>query len=156
MTRPGRSVTGAYGHHPTWREMCPLVSAVSDRLLVVRKSSAAENLTVEAPSGRDAGPLVDLAAALAEADEQGEAVVVRAGTRELPLPGPARDLLAAGVSQLAGGRRVALVSADEELTTQAAADLLGISRPYLVKLLRDGALPHRKVGNRHRLHMSDV
>lgn len=100
--------------------------------------------------------LADLAAVLADAAEHGKAVVVRAGNREFPLSGPARDLLLVGVTELAGGRRISVVPADEELTTQAAADLLGVSRPHLVKLLRDGAIPYRKVGNRHRVRASDL
>lgn len=100
--------------------------------------------------------LADLAAALADAAEHGKAVVVRAGNREVPLSGPARDLLLVGVTELAGGQRISVVPADEEVTSQAAADLLGVSRPHLVKLLRGGEIPYRKVGNRHRVRMSDV
>ena len=43
-----------------------------------------------------------------------------------------------------------------KLTTQQAADLLGISRPTVVRLIRDGALPAERVGNRHRLLLDDV
>lgn len=43
-----------------------------------------------------------------------------------------------------------------ELTSQQAADLLNVSRPHVVKLAREGSLPHRKVGNRHRFLAADI
>lgn len=45
---------------------------------------------------------------------------------------------------------------DTELTSQDAADLLNVSRPHVVKLAREGRLPHKRVGNRHRFMLSDV
>lgn len=45
---------------------------------------------------------------------------------------------------------------DTELTSQEAADYLNVSRPHVVKLARDGRLPHKRVGNRHRFLLSDV
>jgi len=47
-------------------------------------------------------------------------------------------------------------SRDTELTSQEVADLLNVSRPYVVKLAREGKLRHRMVGNRHRFLLSDV
>jgi excisionase family DNA binding protein len=46
------------------------------------------------------------------------------------------------VHALAGGNEVML-------TTTEAADFLGVSRPYLTRLLKSGKLPYRKKGNRH-------
>jgi len=54
------------------------------------------------------------------------------------------------------GRSAALVSYEQDLTTQEAADMLGVSRPHLVKMLDAGALPYYLVGKHRRLAFSDV
>jgi excisionase family DNA binding protein len=52
---------------------------------------------------------------------------------------------------LASGRRVALVPSAGELTPNQAARLLGVSRPFLVRLLDDGTIPSRRLDrSRHR------
>ncbi|GMA15349.1 helix-turn-helix domain-containing protein (plasmid) [Deinococcus metallilatus] len=60
------------------------------------------------------------------------------------------------LSQLAAGKAVQITALESEITTQQAADLLKVSRPYVVKLLEAGELPHRKVGPRRRLRLDDV
>jgi excisionase family DNA binding protein len=45
---------------------------------------------------------------------------------------------------------------DVELTSQEVADMLNVSRPHVVKLAREGELPHTMVGNRHRFLFSAV
>ena len=60
------------------------------------------------------------------------------------------------LQDLAAGRAVQVITLEEEIGTQQAAELLNVSRPYLVKLVESGALPHRKVGPRRRLYLEDV
>lgn len=120
------------------------------------ESGAAERLDNGASRHRDGDALAELASAVAEAAGPDEDVAVRVGDREVILAPPARRLLAKAASRLAKGPPVAVLSPDEEVTTQVAADVLGVSRPYLVKLLHDGEIPYRRVGNRHRIQASDL
>ena len=74
----------------------------------------------------------------------------------LEIPVDVLDLLAHILAQTAAGDAVAVSAVKTELTTQQAADLLNVSRPYLVKLLDQRRIPFRRVGNRRRLLLSDV
>ena len=57
---------------------------------------------------------------------------------------------------MAEGRPVSIAAMPENLTTTAAAGLLGLSRPTLMKLVREGRIPAHKVGSHHRLRSADV
>ena len=75
---------------------------------------------------------------------------------DLAVPPAALALLASLLEEMGRGGRVAVLSTRAELTTQQAADVLRVSRPYLVKLLTDGRIPHRSVGTRRRVLLEDV
>ena len=75
---------------------------------------------------------------------------------EMILPSAAVRVLLAALTEMAAGHPVTLVPLQAELSTQQAAELLGVSRPYFVKLLEQGALPYRKVGEQRRVRHRDL
>jgi excisionase family DNA binding protein len=72
------------------------------------------------------------------------------------LPAAAVRLLGAVLTELAKGNAVTLMPLHAELTTQEAADLLNVSRPFLVGLLESGQLPYHKVGTHRRIRFADL
>jgi len=54
------------------------------------------------------------------------------------------------------GKPVSIVPVETEVTTQKAAEILGCSRPHLVKLLEDGEIVYTKVGKHRRIRLEDV
>ena len=74
----------------------------------------------------------------------------------LTLPRAAVEVFTQVLAYMAAGRGVVVVPADAELTTQEAADLLNVSRPYLIGLLEAGAIEYRKVGKHRRIKAASL
>lgn len=75
---------------------------------------------------------------------------------DITVPAAALQLLVDILAQLATGNLVVGSPIGAELTTQQAAYLLHVSRPYLVKLLDQKRIPHRRVGNRRKILAADL
>ena len=72
------------------------------------------------------------------------------------LPEPLRALILDLIRLIAKNEPVTIIPSDAEISTQQAAEILGVSRPHLVKLLEEGAIPFRKVGRHRRMRLDDV
>ncbi len=83
-------------------------------------------------------------------------VAVRTNAGEIELPSAAGQAVLLLLGELGAGAAVHLVPTDAKLTTQQSADLLGISRTYVIRLIGDGKLPAHLVGTHRRLRASDV
>ncbi|MEV5144504.1 excisionase family DNA-binding protein [Streptomyces sp. NPDC052727] len=85
-------------------------------------------------------------------------VHLETGTQEeaLVLPRPAAEMFAVMLAALASGKGVQVMPVDAELTTQQAADVLNVSRPYLIGLLEDEKIPYRRVGRHRRIRFEDL
>lgn len=75
---------------------------------------------------------------------------------EVEIPASAFAALQAVVRDMAQGHTITLIPHDKQLTTKEAADILNVSRPFLVKLLDRGDLPYHRVGTHRRLNVEDV
>lgn len=74
----------------------------------------------------------------------------------LPLPRDVLTLLQQLLAILASGDAVSIVPVQKELTTQQAANLLNVSRQYLVQLLDEGRIPYHRTGTHRRVSTQDV
>lgn len=82
--------------------------------------------------------------------------LVGPGGESIPIPESVFYVLERVAEVLARGDAITVVPVGKELTTQQAADLLNVSRQYLVRLLDDGRIPFTKTGKHRRLRIEDV
>jgi len=76
--------------------------------------------------------------------------------QEIVIPESIFLMLKQAVRLMASGKRVSIVPSDYDLKPQEAADLLNVSRPFFMGLLRDNVIFSTKVGTHHRVRLQDV
>lgn len=108
------------------------------------------------PIIRAAPEEVEQISRLAKLLEVGDLAFATASGAPLGLPPAVREMLSLALPRLARGDGVLVIGLGAELTPRQAAEILGISRPYLMRLLKAGRIPSRTVGTHHRIAIEDV
>ncbi|MBD2410852.1 DNA-binding protein [Nostoc calcicola FACHB-389] len=85
-----------------------------------------------------------------------QAKLVGANGEQIIIPDSIYQVLLQVVQAMASGKAISIIPQEQELTTQQAAEFLNVSRPYLIKLLEQGEIPHIKVGSHRRVRFDDL
>lgn len=112
------------------------------------------------PSESDRLAALEASRALSKLSGRGcvrvEAVANQEEKQTFVLPAEAVRLLTDMLAQLGEGRPVVVMPKDVELTTQDAANMLNVSRPYIISLIERGQIKHRMVGTHRRILLDDL
>lgn len=118
------------------------------------------NHSIERPSKEEQRTALEsydaLAAALDQIHSAYPEIEIEETNERIKIPLKALQLLATILKENSQGRPVSIVPIATEITTQAAAELLGCSRPHLVKLLERGEINYTKIGKHRRIKYQDV
>ncbi len=120
--------------------------------------TAVNRATTFLPVDEQTGQLVDLVAAMSERGISAEpvpAIVTGDGARH-EIPRDIADMFVSILTLMAQGQAVTVMPLHRLLTTQEAADLLGVSRPTLIKSLERGDIPYELRGRHRRIKLADV
>ena len=112
------------------------------------------------PSKEDQKTAIESYNALAAVIEQLESdtpeIEIEETEERIKIPLSALRLLGEVLKAMSEGKPISLVPVATEVTTQKAAEILGCSRPHLVKLLEEGEIEFTKVGKHRRIKFEDV
>jgi len=87
---------------------------------------------------------------------RGVPALINPSGERIELPKTVFEVLRTAVKFMSHGQAVTLVPENQVVTTQRAAEILGMSRPFFIKLLDSGAMVHHRVGNQRRIYLRDV
>ncbi|MFA5669844.1 MAG: helix-turn-helix domain-containing protein [Balneolaceae bacterium] len=97
-----------------------------------------------------------LSSALDRITDKNPEIEIEETQEKIRIPLTALRLLAKILKETSQGKPVSIVPNATEVTTQAAAEILGCSRPHVVKLLETGNIKFTKVGKHRRIKYEDV
>ena len=97
-----------------------------------------------------------LAASLDQLRTEFPEIEIEETEEKIRIPISALKFLVRILKEISQGNPVSIVPIATEITTQAAAELLGCSRPHIVKLLESGKIPFNKVGKHRRIKYEDL
>ena len=97
-----------------------------------------------------------LVAALTHIKETETEIEIEETQDKIVIPSRALQLLGDILKAMSEGKPISIVPVATEVTTQKAAEILGCSRPHLVKLLEEGEMEFVKVGKHRRIMFEDI
>jgi excisionase family DNA binding protein len=131
---------------------CPLYCVEGDRReTMLKQKPSPESVLITEQETEDIKKLQQILGL-----EPAQVKLVASHGEEILIPESVYNLLGQIVRAMASGQAVSIVTHNRELTTQQAADILNVSRPFLVKLLDEGAIPCIKVGSHRRIQLKDL
>jgi excisionase family DNA binding protein len=97
-----------------------------------------------------------LASSIEQLHSENPQIEIEETEEKIRIPISALKLLAKILKEISRGNPISIVPIATEITTQAAAEFLGCSRPHLVRLLEEGKIPFTKVGKHRRIKYEDI
>ena len=105
---------------------------------------------------RESGPALSAYLQTRAETQQIEILDDKGNAHPVRMPVSALRLLVDVLTEIGEGNAVSIIPIHAELTTQEAADVLNVSRPFLVQLLERGEIPFHKIGTHRRVRYQDV
>jgi excisionase family DNA binding protein len=97
-----------------------------------------------------------LASVIEQLHSEQPEIEIEETNEKIKIPLSALKLLGEILKAMGQGKLISIVPIATEVTTQAAAEIIGCSRPHLVKLLEEGQISYTKVGKHRRIKFEDV
>ena len=97
-----------------------------------------------------------LASVIEQLKSENPEIEIEETSERIKIPLSALKILGEILKAMSKGKPFSLVPVATEVTTQKAAEILGCSRPHLVKLLEEGDIEYTKVGKHRRIKFEDV
>lgn len=125
---------------------------MNNTLATTQALPSAADITLARESGRALATVLRRRSAAQQIDFRD----AKGGVHAVRVPTAALRLLQEVLAEIGQGNAVSITAIHAELTTQEAADFLNVSRPFLVQLLEQGAMPFHKTGTHRRVRYRDV